>query len=107
MTLRWPGILLAAFLASSSLRASAQLLPQPRYGQQPSGVPLHGPPIDPGGERIRATQARAREVELHQKMISDADRLVLLCRQLEENLKVHGAPNADDLRALQEIEKLA
>jgi len=56
---------------------------------------------------MRVTQARAREVELHKKMVSDADRLVLLCRQLEENLKVHKVPNADDLRALQDIEKLA
>lgn len=56
---------------------------------------------------MRATQVRAREMELHQKMISDTNRLVLLCRQLEDNLKGHAVPNADDLRTLQEIEKLA
>jgi len=107
MTPRWPCILLAAYLALSSLRASAQLLPPPRYGTPTPGVPLHGPESYPGGEHIRATQARAREIELHQKMVSDSDRLVLLCKQLEENLKVHKVPNADDLRALQDIEKLA
>lgn len=107
MTPRWLPIFLAAYLASSGLRAAAQLLPPPRYGTPNPGVPLHGPESYPGGEHMRVTQARAREVELHQKMLADSDRLVLLCRQLEENLKVHKVLNGDDLRVLQDVEKLA
>jgi hypothetical protein len=97
-------MLLAGCLVSYSASALAQQRPQ-----DPSVSPMvpRRPEPDPVSDRMLSSQARVREIERQQKMILDSDRLVLLCRQLEGNLKTHGAPNADDLRALLEIEKLA
>jgi len=62
---------------------------------------------DPILDRQSASQARLRDVDRHKHLKVDSDRLLQLSKELEEHLRAHPSPTVDDIRAMQEIERLA
>ncbi len=97
------GVILA--LSLTVFLAAQATVSQPPVVRDPFGNASKA--MDPAFIRMRALQEHRLREQNYRQMLQDADRIVALSREFETSARQHEKPTPDDLKKLQEIEKLS